>query len=785
MAELIALLIVIVPVVIIVRRRKRKKRLEEMQALLMQQQARATEQVNTESAPLAYDVTNGFTVRMSIDLGSAGRGSETSVVDEVLESQTCWVPPGRPIEVAGYSIPDGMIYVGEMLHAKTGWDMDAALIVPSLPVDREQIDRTGTSMSYWPSYSEIGRGNRAAYLEWLATGRRDPSAYIGYVFLFLYGLERRLLFDIKEIPVVKDELTSLIGEVSRLRELYGARSGSFDTYARELIQAVTLSTDINAYLSFPIPTTRVGWDYPLQLKIAIASVVQNGDSIPPELALAWVRFNPEAQFRTPAVRCAAEFDSMFKVRYMETFPGGLKLEPNGAKLSASYKPASPSLPQVSIAIPNLPAVTNLKGPINKLMKLVDPIQDELESFSRQLGQGRERDSIAALATLPLEIQPSELSGEAKSVVGVIEAALSNVGMAVIESSTVTSTYPAKNPGKLSKTEATLLLQFLEKRGYGVEPDIRFGGANLSTTEHCAVYRLDGESELPGSSYLAATVLIHLAVAMAQADGDVAADEQRKLEQHMEQALHLNKSDQLRLAAHLQWLLSDPPKLTGAKSRILDLDENQRHSLGQFLISIAAADGHISPNEIKLLSKIYPLLGLDPDAVYSDVHALTAGDQGPVTVLRADGKSKTFAIPQQEKEAAGKQDDAISLDTARINAIREQSMEAAALLSSVFVEASGDSSADEVAEEQDAIDESATAGQLIGLDAKHSAMLRILVEQDRWSRADLEMLAQRHELMPSGAIETINEVSFDICGEPLLEGDDPIEINQYAKTEVLR
>jgi uncharacterized tellurite resistance protein B-like protein len=273
--------------------------------------------------------------------------------------------------------------------------------------------------------------------------------------------------------------------------------------------------------------------------------------------------------------------------------------------------------------------------------------------------------------------------------------------------------------------------------------------------------------------------------MAQADGDVAADEQRKLEQHLEQALHLNKSDQLRLAAHLQWLLSDPPKLTGAKSRILDLDENQRHSLGQFLISIAAADGHISPNEIKLLSKIYPLLGLNPDAVYSDVHALTAGDQGPVTVLRADGKSKTFAIPQQEKEAAGKQDDAISLDTARINAIREQSMEAAALLSSVFVEASGDSSADEVAEEQDAIDESATAGQLIGLDAKHSAMLRILVEQDRWSRADLEMLAQRHELMPSGAIETINEVSFDICGEPLLEGDDPIEINQYAKTEVLR
>jgi len=51
-------------------------------------------------------------------------------------------------------------------------------------------------MDYWPSYCEVSPRARAAYLRWLEDGRRDESTYIGYVFLFFYGLERRLLGDL-------------------------------------------------------------------------------------------------------------------------------------------------------------------------------------------------------------------------------------------------------------------------------------------------------------------------------------------------------------------------------------------------------------------------------------------------------------------------------------------------------------------------------------------------------------------------------------------------------------
>ena len=39
-------------------------------------------------------------------------------------------------------------------------------------------------MGYWPSYSSISPEARAAYLGWLSTGKSDPQADIGYVFLY-------------------------------------------------------------------------------------------------------------------------------------------------------------------------------------------------------------------------------------------------------------------------------------------------------------------------------------------------------------------------------------------------------------------------------------------------------------------------------------------------------------------------------------------------------------------------------------------------------------------------
>jgi hypothetical protein len=70
----------------------------------------------------------------------------------------------------------------------------------------------------------------------------------------------------------------------------------------------------------------------------------------------------------------------------------------------------------------------------------------------------------------------------------------------------------------------------------------------------------------------------------------------------------------------------------------------------------------------------------------------------------------------------------------------------------------------------------SAGRFAGLDANHEALLECLVHRSTWSRAEFDTAASAAGLMPDGAMETINEWSFDHFAEALIEDTDPVVIN---------
>jgi len=171
----------------------------------------------------------GITVTTSYQ-GSSSRSNQNKSVPP----DSVWVPPGGTIEHAGYTITGGLIYFGKNLKSIQRWGNEPALIDPGLPVNRANPDREGQNMDYWPSYSEISPSSRAAYLEWLSGGRKNPSADIGYVFLYFYGLERRALADAGELASARGEIPVIIEEVKRLLSIYG-RHSSFRRYACSLM----------------------------------------------------------------------------------------------------------------------------------------------------------------------------------------------------------------------------------------------------------------------------------------------------------------------------------------------------------------------------------------------------------------------------------------------------------------------------------------------------------------------------------------------------------------------
>ena len=135
-----------------------------------------------------------------------------------------WIPPGASCTVAGRTIAGGMIYLGRALGLASGAPgQEPALVDPTLEAD-SALPLPARRTLQWPSYDALAPSERSRYLDWLAGGRRDERAPVGCAWLFLYGLERRLLLDAEQGSVGAGEVEALARELLRLARLHEANA---------------------------------------------------------------------------------------------------------------------------------------------------------------------------------------------------------------------------------------------------------------------------------------------------------------------------------------------------------------------------------------------------------------------------------------------------------------------------------------------------------------------------------------------------------------------------------
>jgi hypothetical protein len=184
-------------------------------------------------------------------------------------------------------------------------------------------------------------------------------------------------------------------------------------------------------------------------------------------------------------------------------------------------------------------------------------------------------------------------------------------------------------------------------------------------------------------------------------------------------------------------------------------------MGDLLVALASSDGIVSPEEVSMLIKIFKLLALDHDTVTSRIHASLALG-GPVAA--------SASTPTDPAQASGS---GFTLDPAAIARIQAETATVSSLLSDIFVDDESPSPAEPLPNAQQP-DIPGNAFQ--GLDPSHARLLAALGGRAEWPRAEYEALAKRFHVMPGGAIDVINEVAFDIIGDPVIEGDDLLTIH---------
>ena len=666
--------------------------------------------------------------------------------------QATWVPKGQPISVGGLIIPGGMLYFGRSLKTLSNQN-DPSLIDPSKSLSG-QGDFTAAQTDYWPNYSAISASARGAYLNWLADGKKHPEADIGYVFLYFYGLERRAIIDLSTETGAREDLPGILQELRRLVDIYGAKSSSFSRYASGLISWVELADPPENLYEQDIPDFARTREVPAYIRLALGQAALAGVPLPANLALAWVRLDPNFKLRAPAIRCKKEFATLFKMQYAQAFGTGMLLPKNKTKLKLVYRAASPAFlgyTGIELSFGETPDVTVLTGPVNKLRLLVDAATLELQGYSRYLGRiAGTTPSLEGLLQLPETLWPDN---SRQALEGLKTRA--NEGDLVISFQELLTTLGAKTA--LTRDQVLGLARVLESINLAIEPDVLGGAGTLRPDSKVVLFSVPPGEPITRATpaYQAALLTLQLASAVATADGEFGAADLTHLRKPVESGNHLTPSHQQRLLAHLTLLATTPVSLASLKKKLDPLAASAKQAIAAFAANVAQADGKVSPAEVRMLEKVYKALGVDPKKVYSDLHA---GASGTVATQAAPAKAEGF-----------------KLDTARIASLQKESEKVSALLAGIFKEEEPAmvAAAEPVAAERP--DASSAVEGLLGLDEAHSSFVRMLLSRPQWSRAELLDVAGDLELMLDGALEHINEASFDRYDTALTEGDDPVEV----------
>jgi len=668
-----------------------------------------------------------------------------------------WIPATETVTVSGRDI-GGMVYVGTppLLNNHGYRDKCRAFIDPSLSVARTGGDRVGEGMSYWPGYSDISARSRATYLEWLASGRSDPSYDPGYMFLYFYGLERRFFVDQSNADA-KD----IIAEVRRMVSLY-PENHSVKRYLGEFLDIATLAeTEFEALE----PTfERQGWELPFSLKYAIGARLDKGEHLSADWVLSWLICHPESHLRTPATRCREEFLALFKIRFDDRFPNGLKISKPRKHLKATYRAASSefegTLNPTADGKP-VPDISGLRKPVEIAKEVADEVIDDLDKLSRYLGRNPEgRGSIEAHALLPLDLWalfPSTDMDELKEwAKGILQ------GGGLIPLTDVIEKLEGQRSAKIGKRQLTGAADALARLGFGLAPDPRFALRSPKPDEPVVLFDLGEQIEkLEDVSVSYQTALMELALAsfVAHADGRIAEAERKALEAQIVSVEGLSEQERHRLGANMVWFLAVPPDMTLLRRKLKEVGVENQTAMRAALVGAAHADGVIQSEEVASIEKVYKALGLDPSLAYSDLHAGEIADT-PRTVRAAQPGRSGEAIPEADKATAPE------LDASRIAAIRSDTERVSSVLGQIF-------RTEEDAEEGRG---PSVSSLVVGLDAKHGALVMDLVVQEHWTQDAFEQLCTKHEMMASGALEAVNEWAFETYDEALLDEYDGYDVS---------
>lgn len=722
-----------------------------------------------------------------------------------------WISPLEKTQnnIHGRDINYGFYYLSEGDNLSGAKDNPATVVESKdvgLPcqLDQKASNLKDETLGYWPNYSKLSAKCRGVYLDWLASDRNNTNIPIGYVFIYFSGLEYRVITEKESISA--SEYISIYKEVIRLFTVYGDNysfakySSNFINYLRALNPRL-----IEAYdEKYPISNKKVRLALAPNTEISVAKKIVDNEPINAELAWAWMKRCSNYNFKTPYDRLSNEFKWLFCAIYDREHPQGIEVRNNGSSLHMVYEPSNFALSKALFPFRNLPNPSTFIIPLRKLTGIAERCNKQLEPMSRYIGKKDvSKNDLEAITLLPAEIFSSVVEEE-----GTIVNSVKRWAEKTIENKngvgSVKDLYLYADQDffghealdtkekRLFQKSSRLLTELLELMQYGMAPDKRYHQQDMDRFEPIVLFKNHKTNGfIPSPEFNDAKSVISLAAVIAktnQAKGD--STDSQPIDMHetassivssVRSRISITNEDLIPLSAYALWCLINSNsgiKLSPKKDHFQVLANDE--STAEIIVNAAFSDNLFNKHRIEKADKVYAYLGADRSGLSSLIHRLQTTGQPSNSASQSTG-----------------------LDFEKLKQYESETIESANILNTVFQEQDSAAAVSHVPAstldiKENAVDQpipitttaderrpDSDTGNLIvgGLDSAHSNLYSKLIKKETWTIEAVEDMCQELGLMLSGAIETINDWSFDAIDEAVIEEDDEIVIDHDSVEEL--
>lgn len=706
-----------------------------------------------------------------------------------------WFGPGQSLKVSGFSLQGPCVYASSGDASSYDWATDPSEILLQAEVRRPRTPIT--EMGYWPWYSRLQPEARFRYLEWLATGRTSLPDAEGFLFLYYYGLERRLLVD-------ESDREWGLQEVVRLRKLDAPRRGtkegaSFRRYSTGLLwleiartpgrfneSAFSMASELTERWTPDLITAPLSW------------LAHHNRPLPADFARTMASLSPLSQRSVVTKRIGDEFAELFAKRYANKYgEDGMQLKVSKRLRRHSYRPASGGIGEATCQIVD---PTGVPSQFKPLAEIWNSCVADLKRLSRVAASAGSGDlTVKAWEAMPDELRNGVDHPLTDQVVAIVAASggsdepaedpadTSTAGASLIPAGSFAAMLGVERRPRLTPTQSRKIAETVRHTGYGIVPDARITSLSYGWDDLVAV--LPGlDDQVESSRYNAASCMLRLGLAIAFADGEADEEELQALTDHIDAVFDLSPTEDQRLQALRQLLLRTGSDIRPIARRLeATLTPDARRSVGRLLVVIAATTNGVDASERKALRKAYRALGLPPELLEETIaEILPDSDESMVTVRagepstdQGEAISRPTAAPtfRLNRQAIS----VIMTETRAVSSLLAEAMSEVGVDDECSVVDTGTAMSPTTADidgrppsppsspVREVPDAAKAEGRPSSL-GRYADFYEALIESERWTRDEAERLAREYDVMLAAAIETINDWTYDELGGPLIEDD---------------